>query len=72
MSMRIKNRLYPYPVLGPSVGDYLRSTFKCVIRPQISDAECKFIFDMVCTNKTILQMIENGKAMYAVHMIVSY
>ena len=70
--MRIKNRLYPYPVLGPSVGDYLRSTFKCVISPQISDAECKFIFDMVCTNKTILQMIENGKAMYAVHMECKY
>lgn len=70
--MRIKNRLYPYPVLRPSTGDYLRSTFKCTITPQISATECKFLFEMVCTNKTILQMIEAGKATYAVHVECKY
>lgn len=70
--MRIKNRLYPYPVLRPTTGDYLHSTFKCTITPQISPTECKFLFDMTCTNKTILQMIEDGQAIYAVHIECKY
>lgn len=70
--MRIKNRLYPYPVLRPMTGDYLHSTFKCTITPQMSATECRFLFDMVCTNKTVLQMIENGKATYAVHVECKY
>lgn len=70
--MRIKNRLYPYPVLRPSTGDYLHSTFKCTIDPQISEKECKFLFEMVCSNKTILKLIEDGKATYAVHIECKY
>lgn len=70
--MRIKNRLYPYPVLRPSTGDYLYSTFKCTIDPQISEKECKFLFEMVCSNKTILKLIEDGKATYAVHIECKY
>lgn len=70
--MRIKNRLYPYPVLRPVTGDYTHSTFKCSIVPQISEKECKFFFEMVCTNQTILKLIEDGKATYAVHLECKY
>lgn len=70
--MRIKNRLYPYPVLRPSAGDYLHSTFKCTIVPQTSEKECRFFFDMVCSNDTILNLIEAGKAIYAVHIECKY
>ena len=70
--MRIKNRLYPYPVLRPTTGDYLHSTFKCAIEPQLSEKECRFQFEMVCTNKTILKLIDSGKAMYAVHLECKY
>ena len=70
--MRIKNRLYPYPVLRPTTGDYLHSTFKCNIIPAITPEECKLQFDLVCTNKLILQMVEEGKASYAVHIECKY
>lgn len=70
--MRIKNRLYPYPVLRPSTEDYLHSTFECAIVPQISEKECKFRFEMVCNNKTILKLIEDGRATYAVHIECKY
>lgn len=70
--MRIKNRLYPYPVLRPFTGDYLHSTFKCTVVPQISEKECNFLFEMVCDNRTILKLIEDGKAMYAVHIECKY
>lgn len=70
--MRIRNRLYPYPVLRPFTGDYLHSTFKCTITPRILAKECNFLFEMVCTNKTILDMINDGKALYAVHIECKY
>lgn len=70
--MRIKNRLYPYPVLRSSTGDYLHTTFKCTITPQVSEKECRFLFVMVCNNKTITKLIEDGKAMYAVHIECKY
>ena len=70
--MRIKNRLYPYPILRPSIGDYLRSTFKCNITSTISENECIFQFDMVCDNATILELIKSGKAVYAIHLECKY
>ena len=70
--MRIKNRLYPYPVLRQSTGDYVHSTFKCNISPVISPEECLLQFDLSCTNKQILQMISDGKASYAVHIECKY
>ena len=70
--MRIKNRLYPYPVLRPTTGDYIHSTFKCSITPDISESECKLQFDLICTNKTVLQMIAEDKAIYAVHIECKY
>lgn len=70
--MRIKNRLYPYPVLRPNTGDYLHSTFKCEINPSISEEECRLLIEMRCTNKDILQMIEENKAVYAIHIECKY
>ena len=70
--MRIKNRLYPYPVLRQTTGDYLHSTFKCNIDPDITSEACKLHFELICTNKPILQMISEGKASYAVHVECKY
>ena len=70
--MRIRNRLYPYPVLRQTTGDYMHSTFKCNLTPDVTPEECKLQFDLICTNKPILQMIEDGKASYAVHIECKY
>ena len=70
--MRIRNRLYPYPVLRPTTGDYLHSTFKCELTSEVTSSECKFSFNMLCTNKTVLKLIEEGKALYAVHIECKY
>ena len=72
MSLRIKNRLYPYPVLRPNTGDYLHSTFKCDVASEITASECKLLFNMTCTNQTVLKLIEDGRATYAVHIECKY
>lgn len=70
--MRIRNRLYPFPVLRPTTGDYAHSTFKCTVSPIITENECALQFDLVCTNKDILQLIDERKAIYAVHVECKY
>ena len=70
--MRIKNRLYPYPVLRSTTGDYSHSTFKCAVTQQISSEECRINFDFECTNSTIQKLINEGKAAYAVHLECKY
>lgn len=70
--MRIKNRLYPYPVLRPTTGDYQKSTFHATVTPQISDAECKLLLSMTCENQSIIKMIKDGRALYAVHIECKY
>ncbi len=70
--MRIRNRLYPYPVLRSSIGDYLHSTFTCTIDSQVNDVECKILFNMACTDPVVLGLIESGRATYAVHIECKY
>ena len=66
--MRIKDHMFPYPVLRDRSDDYVKTRFTVSAKSSVTDSELQLRFDMACTNPAILKLISNGQARYAVHM----
>lgn len=66
--MQIKPRAYPHPVLSNFGDDILNSVFMPVVK--VKGAKNAYVFDAVfkTNNADLLQMVEQKKAQYAVHV----
>ena len=67
--MRIKAKLYPYPVLAPTFNnDYVESDFNIEITTQCSPSEVIVNFTPILSNKGIKSLINDKKAGFVVHI----
>ena len=67
--MRIKAKLYPYPVLAPTFNnDYIDSDFNIEITTQILPSEVIINFTPILSNKGLKHLIDEGKASFVVHI----
>jgi len=66
--MHIKGKLYPYPVLAGFNDDYINSTFNISMSIQISPNNVKVSFIPELDNKEMLQLINDKKAQFIVHI----
>ena len=67
--MRIKAKLYPYPVLAPTFNnDYVESNFNIEITTQCSPNEVVVNFTPILSNKGIKMLINEKKAGFVVHI----
>src|SRR5436190_16107927 len=66
--MQVKPRSYPHPVLAPFTDDILNSVFQPVVT--VTGNKNAYVFDAVfkTNNAVLLQLIEQKKARYAVHI----
>ena len=66
--MQIKPRSYPHPVLSHFGDDILNSVFMPVVK--VKGAKNAYVFEAVfkTNNEDLLQMVEQKKAQYAVHV----
>lgn len=66
--MKIKNRLFPYPVLCMENDDYIDSSFEvtCSIEERISDVVLNF--DITLENDDLKFLIHKGFAEFAIHL----
>lgn len=66
--MKIKNRHFPYPVLSPFNDDIKGKPLKAKIEVEALESDMQFSATFELENLTLLQMIESGQAVYAVHL----
>lgn len=66
--MHIKGKLYPYPVLAGFNDDYIDSSFNINVSIQLSPNDVKVSFVPELDNKEILDLINNKKAEFIVHV----
>lgn len=66
--MRIKDHMFPYPVLRDRQDDYVKTHFKASVESVIGDKELKLNVRMECTNMDVLALVTNGQARYALHL----
>lgn len=66
--MRIKDHMFPYPVLRDRQDDYVKTHFKASVNSVVADKELKLNAVMDCTNADVLKLISNGQAKYALHL----
>ena len=67
--MRIKGKLYPYPVLAPTFNnDYVDSDFNIEIISQLTPNEVVLNFVPILSNKGLKKLINEGKANFIVHI----
>lgn len=67
--MRIKAKLYPYPVLAPTFNnDYVESDFNIEITSQVLPSEIILNFIPILSNKGLKKLIDEQKANFIVHI----
>ena len=67
--MRIKAKLYPYPVLAPTFNnDYVDSDFNIEITSQVLPSEIILNFIPILSNKGLKKLIDEQKANFIVHI----
>jgi len=66
--MKIKHRHFPYPVLSPFSDDIKGEPLKAEIQAEALEVDMQFTVKFQLENATLRQMIENGQAVYAVHL----
>lgn len=66
--MRIKDHMFPYPVLRDRQDDYVKTHFKASVESVVADKELKLNVAMSCTNADILKLVACRQAQYAVHL----
>ncbi|MED3801621.1 hypothetical protein P4562_06760 [Lysinibacillus xylanilyticus] len=66
--MKIKQRHFPYPVLSPYSDDIVGKRLEAEIEAQTIDDGLKFSVTFQLENESLQQLIETGKAVYAVHL----
>ncbi len=71
--MRIKAKLYPYPVLANAFNDdYLDSTFDIELKQLITDNELILLFTPILENEGLKRLIEENKAIFVMHVECIY
>lgn len=66
--MKIKHRHFPYPVLSPFSDDIIGEPLKAEIEAKALEKDMQFTVKFGLENTTLLQLIESGLAVYAVHL----
>lgn len=67
--MKLQADLFPYPVLSKELDDYINSSFEVDIHKEIlSPTRVKIIFEFDIKDKVIETLLEEGKAVFAVHL----
>ena len=68
--MRIKAKLYPYPLLESCFGqeDYIDSKFNILVDYSNKESNVQLTFTAVLDNVELKKLIQEGKATYAVHV----
>lgn len=66
--MKIKHRHFPYPVLSPYSNDITGEKLKADITVEKLESEFQFTANFQLENETLLRLIENEQAVYAVHL----
>jgi hypothetical protein len=66
--MRIKHRHFPYPVLSPFSNDITGDKLIADITVKELESEFQFNVNFQLNNETLLRLIENNQAVYAVHL----
>ena len=66
--MKIKHRHFPYPVLSPFSDDILGEPLKTEVEVKALDEDMQFTVEFKLANETLRQLIEDGLAVYAVHL----
>lgn len=66
--MLVTYREYPYPVLSYFNDDYIDQTFKSLLNNRIDNGILILDIEVELTSNTLLKLINEGKAMYIVHV----
>lgn len=66
--MRIKDHMFPYPVLRDRQEDYKKTHFKTFVASVVEDKALRLNVTMECTNVDVLNLIANSQAKYAIHL----
>lgn len=66
--MRIKDHMFPYPVLRDRQDDYVKTHFKASVKSVVAEKELKLNVAMECTNADVLNLLTNRQARYALHV----
>lgn len=66
--MDIRHRLYPYPVLSDTTGDYINSSFNMDLQVTKGMREICFFISLKLINNEIEQLIADGFAEYVIHI----
>lgn len=66
--MKIKDRQFPYPVLSPFNDDIKSEPLKVEIKADSVEENMEFTVEFELKNETLLNLIDEGKAVYGVHL----
>lgn len=67
-SMDLKNRLFPYPVLGEYYDDYKDSIFHDDLSYEMNGNKLSFKVSLETNNEEVIQLIEEDKLVYVIHI----
>lgn len=70
--MRIKAKLYPYPVLASFNNDYVDSDFDIEVQETITEKEIIFKFVPKLNNQELEKLIRFGQAIFVMHIECSF
>ena len=66
--MRLRNRFYSYPVLVEGSDYYLNSSFSSTVGQVMEGYNVRLTFEATLTDARLLEMIDNGDAIYLHHL----
>ena len=66
--MDLRNRLFPYPIIGEGFDDYKKSTFTSNIKVDTYGNKIRVTAEFNLNNESILKLIQEDSLIYAVHV----
>lgn len=66
--MKVRNKMYPYPVLSSYADDYVGSKFEVASSFSMDGYDLKLDFSVELQNENLMELLENGSAIIVYHI----